>query len=153
MRLQSTGSLVVTERRAHHLFAEPVCGRPPTPQRAATAVLWPPAAVPSRPFLWPAPAPSLERVAPASPAALLWGAWPPGSSIDAAPYGPYWCDVRAELAGFAWRVTDSWTGTVIASGRSAQRQTAMAHAGLAAVIADIPEPLSVSAARAFGDWS
>lgn len=106
-----------------------------------------------RPFLRPPGAPNLASVAPGSPAALLWGAWPPGSHFDAAPYGPYWCDVRAELAGFAWTVTDFWTGTVIASGRSAHRQTAMAHAGLAALIADIPEPLSVSAARAFGDWS
>ena len=117
------------------------------------AVLWPPA-VPYRPFLWPPSPPSLQRVAPASPAALfLWGVWPPGSTTDAAPYGPYWCEVWPELVSFAWTVTDSWTGGILARGRSSDRASAMARAALAALIADIPEPLSVRAARAFGDWS
>jgi hypothetical protein len=93
-------------------------------------------------------------VAPAVPAALFaWGAWPPGSSNDAAPYGPLWCEVRPEPGGFAWSVTDSWAGVILARGRCPDRASAMARASLTALIADIPEPLSVRAARAFGDWS
>jgi hypothetical protein len=92
-------------------------------------------------------------VAPVSPAALLWGVWPPGSTIVAAPYGPYWCEVWPAGGAFTWTVADSWAGIVLARGRCADQAGAMARAALTALIADIPEPLSVRAARAFGDWS
>ncbi len=89
-----------------------------------------------------------------APPALLWATWPPGSTVEAAPYGPFWCEVwPSPLGGYVWTVTDSWARVVLARGRSADRLGAMARAGLTALIADIPEPLSVRAGRAFGEWS
>lgn len=140
MQLQHTGSKA-TEPPLHHLFAE-------ADQWGSDAPLSPAAA-----FLEAPSAPSLAGVAPASPAALVWGVWPPGSTTDAAPYGPYWCEVWPERVGFVWHVTDSWSGSVLARGRSSDRASAMARAALTALIADIPEPISVRSARAFGDWS
>ena len=130
-----------TERGSHYLFAEAVDRRPGAPLTPGAA------------FLWPLDPPNLPAVALPSPAASVWGVWPPGPTTDAAPYGPYWCEVWPELVGFAWTVTDSWTGCILARGRSSDRASAMARAALTALIADIPEPLSVRSARAFGDWS
>lgn len=128
-----------TERGSHYLFAEAYLPGLDAPESAVAAVLWPPA-VPYRPFLWPPSPPSLDRVAPASPAAFVWGVWPPGSTTDAAPYGPYWCEVWPEFASFAWTVTDSWTGCILARGRSSDRASAMARAALTALIAGPASP-------------
>lgn len=141
MQVNSNPTPSLTEWPVGHLFAE-------ADRWGLRAPLTPAAA-----FLRAPGASSLARVAPVSPAALVWGVWPPGSTIDAAPYGPYWCEVWPERVGFAWHVTDSWSGCVLARGRSSGRASAMARAGLTALIADIPEPVSVRAARAFGVWS